>query len=243
MIFMENIFSKSLVEMSFFTQTNIRSWEIGQQLLSIVYTYGKNMSPQLVDYGKGWRPVTSTTYQQTLQSVWPEIDNILFCRKENYESQFALLLGDLPSRMKLITLWIEEAYFSYVPNIQDILVIGKYVYDLVHPKYGLIHKGKDKVNMATFQHTKFGKTVLPVNLDKGLPGVYWANFLSPKIVETIGKEKLLSASWSHAIELSDGGFLTLIESSPLSKSINQNRQEELQIFLGLENFYTVLHND
>lgn len=234
--------TKPNVGISFFTGAKLKDWNIGRLILSIIYTYGQDFAPQQVDYGDGWQPISASDYQ-LLESMWPKLDNILLKRENKYKSQLALLLGEGLAKPKPITLWVDDTYLLDEKHIQNLLDISLHLYELIRPEYGLIHNTEDKINMATFQHSKYGRTVLPTNLDKGLPGIYWANFFGLKIVNAIGKEKLLSPPWFKVIELSDGGILTLLESSPLSKAINRNRMEELQKVLGLENFYSVLNND
>jgi hypothetical protein len=233
---------KPSILFSFFTYIKLKDWKIGEQILSIINILGKNIAPQQVDIGEGWQPISPLNYH-FLEPIWPNLNNILFRGGSEYKSQLGLLLGEELSRPKPITLWIDESYFSNEKHIQMVLDMSIQLYDLVRPEYGSIHSAQEGSNMATFEHPKYGKTILPINLVKGIPGIFWANFFGPKRVDAIGKEKLLSAPWFTTIDLSDGGYLTLLESSPLNKSINRTRMEELQVFLGLENFYSVLNND
>jgi hypothetical protein len=63
---------------------------------------------------------------------------------------------------------------------------------------------------------KYGKTILPVNLEKGLPGVYWANYFGKRLVESIGGSKLKSSPNARVIELPNGGVLILVGDSPVN---------------------------
>jgi hypothetical protein len=233
---------KTSILFSFYTRIKLKDWEIGEQLLTIINTSEEKISLRQVDFGEGWQQISPETYR-SLKIIWPKLNNILFRGGSGNKSQLGLLLGEGLSKPKPITLWIEKSYFANEERIQRLLDMSIQIYELVHPDYGSIHNGKDETSMATFEHPKYGKTILPINLDKGIPGIFWANFFGPKIINTLGKKKILSAPWYKTIELSDGGFLTLLEPSPLSESISWSRSEEFQIFLGLENFYSVLNND
>jgi len=71
-----------------------------------------------------------------------------------------------------------------------------------------------------------------------LKGFFWANFFGPEYVTMFGKDKLLSAPWTKAEELSDGGFFTLISNSPFdaSKAKYQARKKALYTYFGDEAF-------
>jgi hypothetical protein len=160
---------------SFFTYIKLKDWKIGEQLLSIINSSEKNIALQQVDFGDGWKPISPVNYHP-LETIWPNLNNILFRGESGYKSQLGLLLGEGLSRPKPMTLWIDESYFSDEKHVQKSLDISVQLYELLHSEYGSIHRAQDESNMATFEHPRYGKTILPIKLNKGLPGIFWANF-------------------------------------------------------------------
>jgi hypothetical protein len=145
----------------------------------------------------------------------------------------------LASGFNTATLWVEEEYFKSQARTEDFLQLSITIYGLLHPAYGRIHLSRDAIEMATVQDPRYGRTIVPVDLKKGLPGIYWANFFGPEYVELIKRRKLLCAPCEDIRELSDGGVLVLTASSPLdpSSEVNRRRQQAVQDFLGEDIFY------
>lgn len=236
------IMNKSSVEISFFTKTDIKNREVGERILSTLYTRGKEFAPEFVDFGNGWHPISSFNNDE-IMSIWMNSNNLLFGRKSKYQSQIALLLSGSTKRANPITLWVEDGFFSLPDNILEFIAIGKQIYEATHPDFGFIHKTEDKIKMSTFQHPKFGNTVLPINIEKGIPGIYWANFYGPKIIKRIGENRLRSANWSRFEILSDDGFLAFTGSSPVRDSPSRDFQRQLELEIGENYFYNVFNND
>jgi len=78
-----------------------------------------------------------------------------------------------------------------------------------------------------------------LTLERGLPGIYWANFFGPLYVEFFGREKFLSAPAYFKEELPDGGFLLLTAPSPLDYGRPEVRalEEALMDHLGRDAFF------
>jgi hypothetical protein len=230
------------VELSFFTWKNVKNWEVGEQILTTLNMHGENIAPEFVDFGKGWQSLSIMGYD-ALKEIWTNSNNLLFIRESKYRCQLALMLDGLTVRVKPITLWMDEDWFSTLEQIQLFIAISKVLYEIIQPEFGFIHKTDDKIKMATFHHPKLGNTVLPINLNKGIPGIYWANFYGPNIIKSIGKDRLLSASWYRYENLSDGGLFSLTGSSPVSDSPSRYIQRKLERELGEKQFYNVDNND
>jgi len=226
------------IEFALFTYINLRDRDIGEKFLSILYDYGQDYAPEKVDYGKKWKPLRSNHFSSLLEN-WPKVNNVLFKRDRKYESEIAILLGDLPKTPKGLSCWIEESFYRDPSNREQFLETAKLFYDLLHPHYSLIHSAEDMLEMATVQDPRFGKTILPINLEKGFPGIYWANFWGPSYVDKLGRKKLLSAPSYKVEELSDGGLLVLTAPSPLVQSNTELklRCKELKDYIGKDNFY------
>ncbi len=133
------------------------------------------------------------------------------------ESEIAINLGFTGSKnYQTFLMWINEKYFTQETSIKNFLKFSISLYEVLTPDYGSIHQTNDAINLATVQHVKFGKTVLPIDLKKGLPNIYWANFFSPVFVDLIGKQKLLDAPVYERMDLPNGGLLLITSPSPLN---------------------------
>jgi hypothetical protein len=230
------------VGLSFFTWLDIKNWKVGERILSTLARYGGKISPEFVDFGKGWKSLSQID-DDGLKDIWIRSNNLLFFRKKKYQCQLALMLDGLIPRAKPVTLWIDDDWFSIPEQIQIFIAISKGLYEIIQPEYGFIHKTSDRIKRATFHHPKFGNTVLPINLQKGIPGIYWANFFSTQLIELIGKERLLSASWYKQEILPDGGLFAITGSSPIEDYPSLDIQRKLEQELGNRHFYNVNNND
>jgi hypothetical protein len=205
------------IEMSFFTRSNIRDWGVAQKILNLFFLEFQEIAPELVDSGQGLRAISLREYDY-LSLDWANNDNVTFYRTDNYRSQLAMLLGNLKSGHKLMSLWVERNYFKLESNIRKFIKLGNQIHEVLKPDYGFIHESKSKLELATIQHPNYGKTILPINLDKGIPGIYWANYFGENYVESIGRDKLKSSPEAQIVELSNGGMLLLIGDSPANIS-------------------------
>jgi hypothetical protein len=134
---------------------------------------------------------------------------------------------------------VEERYFESPEHVAAFLDLSLALYDLMHPAYGYIHDIEDKLETRTVMDPKYGKTVIPTKLTKGLPGIYWANLLGPEYVAMLGRKQLLSAPCFRLEELPDGGMLLLTSPSPLGLLSRDNLQarHKLRQYLGEDLFY------
>jgi hypothetical protein len=66
----------------FYTHVNMRLWELGEQLLSVIYTQGPMISPEKVDYGKDWKSIDSENFH-FLAKEWKKQWSIVFRREKN----------------------------------------------------------------------------------------------------------------------------------------------------------------
>jgi hypothetical protein len=229
---------KQSVELSFFTRFNLKSWGLAQELLKTIFQMGDMFAPDWIDINGSWAKMNTITVD-TLAKRWSKFNNVLMKRERKYESELAILLGDMGSGLSILSLWIEESFFTPGTNIHNFLDFSLSLYGLLLPEYGFIHTVRDKIDMATVNDPDFGKMLLPVNLAKGLPGIFWANFFGTKYVELIGKEKFLNAQSHKKQELINDGFLLITTPSPLDVANVgcRNKQEELKKYIGLQYFY------
>ena len=133
--------------------------------------------------------------------------------------------------------WVEESFFRSYENIDSFLHLSRSIYHLMQPDYGSIHQTQNTLDMLTYD-TKLGKKTVATDLNKGIPGIYWANFFGPKIVAKIGKERLLSVPSNKTMQLHDGGLLILTSPSPIAPTEPENskKREEIRAMLGENSF-------
>lgn len=227
------------VSLSFFTRLNLKEQKIGQRLIELIYSYGQEFAPELFDDGKRLVPISSTNLD-ILMKKWTYLNNVLMRREKSFASETAISMGLMASGgFYNVVLWVEESYFELQVRTENFLQISVDLYDLLHPVYGKIHQTQDSIKMATIQDPKYGQTVVPVDLRKGLPNIYWANFFGPEYVNVIGRSKLLSAPCEKIKELSDGGILFLTTTSPLapSEKMSHAKQKAVRDYLGEHIFY------
>ncbi len=220
---------KATIDLSLFTHVNMRQQKVAAQLLEIVYHQGKEIAPEMFDNRGRWVLVDPRDYE-VLVKQWEHFTNVLMHRKSRYESELAISMSFAASgSFNTLNLWVEEEYFESPSRITAFLEMSTAIYNLLHPAYGRVHQTQDAIEMATVPDPKYGKTVFPVDLRKGLPGIFWANFFGPEYVKAIGKHKFLSAPNVNVIELLDGGVIALTGSSPLDPFLKLNREKRRAI--------------
>lgn len=231
---------KPSIGLTFFTQLDINSRKIGYDLLLSILDIGKDFSPTKVNYKRRWRSVKQETLENIIDE-WEKADNLVFRKENKYESELAVLLGKTTNGYSILSYWVDESYFEDGNHINIFLSLTKDIYYIIRPEYGKIHQTQDSLNMATIQDPIYGKTIYPVNLDKGLPGIYWVNIFGMKITGVLGRNKLLSAQCYETIELSDGGIFIRTSASPLYPNRDRKQQIVLRKYLGESFFYPTIN--
>ncbi|HVH14994.1 MAG TPA: hypothetical protein VNA15_04670, partial [Candidatus Angelobacter sp.] len=96
------------------------------------------------------------------------------------------LSGRMPS---LITIAVHDEYFQSEKNIMKFLRFSEELYTLFRPFHGKISHYKDWENKTVIiTPVKVGNRIvnaeahIPVQPANGLPGIFWANYLSPRFV-------------------------------------------------------------
>ncbi len=229
---------KELIGLSFLTRLNLRQEHLARQMLDLIYRQGSEFVPEKLGHGRGWVPMSAISFQ-TLMEKWLHSYGVVMRRETQFESEIDVTTAFSASGgFNTISIGVAEEYFETQAYTEKFLQLSIALYDLLHPVYGSIHQIRDSIEMATVQDPRYGTTVVPVDLRKGLPGVYWANFFGLGYVEQIGKQRLLAAPCYSISELSDGGILILTAPSPLAPSLQVNRakQKALRDYLGEELF-------
>lgn len=230
--------TKQLIDLGFFTRLNMRREQLARQLLSLIYSQGRELAPEVFER-RGRQIRIGPSDFEILIKEWERSYNVLLLREAGFESKIAISMGFAASGgFNTLSIWVEEEYFETSVRTEDFLQMSIAIYAVLCPAYGNIHQTRDALQMATVQDPKYGETILPTDLRKGLPGIYWANFFGLEYVEKIGRQRLLSAPCEDIRELPDGGVLILTTPSPLNPSLEVNRakQKALRDYLGEELF-------
>lgn len=223
------------ISLTFFTRYNIKQKEVGNEFFDLIYKMTPQIAPEKVDLGHIWHTFNERTVSRGLNK-WGRSLTMLFRRESKFESELAILFEDV-GNYKTISYWVEKEYFNNPTTSISFLGLSVEIYKLIHPEYGKIHLVSDSIKMATFDHPIYGETIYPVDLKKGLPGIYWVNFFGPNVVEKLGREKLLSIPCYKREEFDDGGLLLALSSQYEVTAGMKKQQQEIRNFLGEDNFY------
>jgi hypothetical protein len=231
------------VSVSFFTRLDIRSEIFAKQFFEVLQEHAGVLVPDEFDVGAvtghRWAPFDPAAPDWVVQA-WRRSGSVLMRRKDPMESEITVDMHFAASGMfNRGSILVDERHFESPDETARFLDLTLALYALLYPAYGLIHSLEDKLETRTVMHPKYGKTVMPTNLKKGLPGIYWANYLGPEYVAMLGTGRLLSAPYYDLQELPDGGMLILTSRSPLEPSSKRSRdaQQRLRRYLGEDIFY------
>jgi len=125
---------------------------------------------------------------------------------------------------------LEADYFREGPGQQRFLQMAKDLYTLVNPAYGMLED----------RDTSISRTGI-IDLERGLPGIFWGNFLGPEYTAMLGWEKLeaLGRELPVTVErLPDDGVLIVLGGNVLDSGTPEMlaRAEAVEQFLGEEYF-------
>jgi len=152
-------------------------------------------------------------------------------------------------------LTVEAEYFKSYEKCEQFLNFSKKMYWIFNPLYGYIAQDYDRNNQNRIYtyfppgHPNAGSVAsmkgFGGDIRKGIPGVYWANFFSKIYIDTIGRDKFLTAPCYRREELSGGGFLLLTSESPLDwqKPEVQELRKAMREHLGYEYFCDINNRD
>ena len=147
--------------------------------------------------------------------------------------QAILHLGAPSNPPHLISIGVHDRYLQIAGNIPRFLELAERLYGIFSPIQGDIEHSEDKrrktvvdILMKIGNRTVRAERHLPLDPSKGLPGVYWANFLGPVFVNFFSRELIESAPVFQKKRLSDGGYLILTSGSPMDYSLPENKNLE-----------------
>lgn len=229
---------KPTITLAFFSHYNFKEEGNTERLLSLMSEYIPDLTPDKIDYGKGWRKIDIDN-MSPVKRQWENINTVLFRKENPFQVEMPIVLSETPTTPKIINLYVEESYFLDPNHTSRFVEFSMAVYNLIHPDFGLIHETEDKIAMATIHDPRYGKTIVPINMHRGMPGIYWGNFWGPSYVEKFGKGKLLSAPSFKTENLIDGGLMILTGPTPLNSRAPESvrTRKGLRDYLGDKYFY------
>jgi hypothetical protein len=225
---------KEHIGAGFFTLKHLQGQEIATKLLQTLYEKFPEFAPEYFD-DNGKHIHINYVEKDNIIKTWTKSENVLLLRHNPYPSEIALSMKYISAGFNTLNLWVAEEYFSQPSSTTRFLTLCLAIYDLIEPVYGAIHSVSDSLSMSTVNDIRYGKTIVPVNLKKGLPGIYWANFFGPKYVEFMTRQKINSVRSYQNLELSDGGYLMITAESPLQ--VDPDELEKIKTELGQQFFY------
>jgi len=229
---------KPYVDLRFYTRQNISDRGSGLRLIKTIAEYGKESMPEEFDNSGRWVSISPPKFESLL-TEWGKSDIVLMRRQSRYEAEIAISMDFTSSGcFNTFLYWIEEDYFRSLLSIDNFIRLSVAIYNELKPDYGGIHQTRDAIDLTTIEHDLYGKTVVPTDLNKGFPNVYWGNFFGPRFINIIGREKLKSAPCFQRQDLTDGGILILTSHSPLDPRSEDSRmgQKTLRKHIGEEHF-------
>lgn len=133
---------------------------------------------------------------------------------------------------------VERSYFQSSREVNELLNVLVDLYSVFQPAYAFIRT----TEMGRGYNNKGKEKSRGINLQRGLPDIYWANFLGPEYVEMFGQEALKSAPFHKVEKLSDGGALMILSPSLFDIESDPEGFERLRIeakrHLGMDAFDT-----
>ena len=153
------------------------------------------------------------------------------------------LSGRMPT---LIAFAVHDEYFQSEENIAKFLELSGELYALLRPFHGDISHNKDRESKTVIitpikigNRTVNAETHIPAQPIKGLPGIFWANYLGPPFVDFYTKSKLEAAPAYSKKSLHDGGYLIMTSRSPLDyfKPETNSVETNLIAYLGPDTIF------
>lgn len=137
-----------------------------------------------------------------------------------------------------ITLSVEPVYFTededknhpfyYKKSLDKIIGLSKELYLITKPVF-VGGEGNDPDDLTP--------KLMKDDLQRGtIKNLFWFNIFPPKLVEKLGREKLLSAPCWMVEELADGGIMLILTQHPFFSDVrneHKKKKEEVEKYLGL----------
>ena len=226
------------VDVTFWVIKPFDTREVARAFLEILENYGLAFDRIEIDIGrKRTRFVPLQKHMDEYYREWLEVQpgevaKSVMLRRTRYPRGSMLhsidATGHLP--FDFLDVDLEAACFRERAHQQRFLQLARDLYDLVNPAYGMLE-------YSVIRHSKTG----PIGLKRGLPGIFWGNFLGPEYSAMFGWERLeaLHRELPVTVErLPDDGVSILLGGNVLDSGTPKMlaRAEAVERFLGEEYF-------
>ena len=215
-----------------FSTKDWSSPEKARTFFKILFESGEKLAPEKFGpYGQARDTFSLHTLEKALQFwVAPPQGSLGFYgeRKRPISAQvWVYWVYRESKRFNELNLWIDQKH-PMISGCESWLIdLARILYSWGAMDYGYIW-------LEAIPSGRLGPT-----LERGLPGIYWANFFGPIYVDFFGREKFLTVPAYHKEELPDGGFLVLTAPSPLDYDRPEVRvlEEAILDHLGRDAFF------
>ena len=176
-------------------------------------------------------------HQDEYYRAWLEVPvravgkNVMLRRTKHPRGDMIVLI-DGTGRRPFDLVWANLAadYFRASISQESFIQLSRDLYDLLSPSYGMLE-------YSPTEHMKTGT----IDLQRGLPGIFWGNFLGPEYTAMLGWDRLdaLRREFLITVErLHDDGVLILLGGQVLNSGSPEllARAEDMEHFLGSEYF-------
>jgi len=156
--------------------------------------------------------------------------------REESPSGLLVLVADNLSGYGTVQVSFQRDYLAIDGKVGEFLMLLRKLYHVLHPMYGNAFVGEmlKKVNPQPRSQPS------GIDLRRGIPDIFWANFLGPEYVEMFGEDRVFSAPCYSVERMQDGGALMLLSTSPLDYLADpggfDKRRRDIKRHLGLEAF-------
>jgi hypothetical protein len=210
--------------------------EVARAFLEILEQHGYGFQRVNIGWERNrWAPLEAHLdeyYLRWLKVRPKEVGKSVSLRRTRYPRGRASVVVSATGRLPfdVLNVVLEADHFHEVSYQRRFLGMAKDLYALVNPAYGMVE----------YSVTSLSKTG-PIGLKRGLPGIFWGNFLGPEYTAMLGWERLeaLARELPVVVErLPDDGVLILLGDSVLDSGKPEMlaRAEAVERLLGEEYF-------
>jgi hypothetical protein len=171
-------------------------------------------------------------YRAWLEVPVRAVGKNVMLRRTNHPRGDVMVLTDGTGHRPFDLVWVnlEADYFRASTSEESFVQLSRDLYDLFSPAYGMLE-------FSPTEHMKIGT----IDLQRGLPGIFWGNFLGPEYTAMFGWDRLdaLRRELPIIVEhLRDDGVLILLDGQALDSGSPEllARAEAVERFLGSEYF-------
>lgn len=232
-----------VVALDFWTFQDCGDKEIGRKFLDLLQRF--EFVPRRFGDEDPPRHTLEVSSSEDLLKLWAKRPGQLIMERLGRMGFQALVHLSNPLPI-LITFAVHDEYFQREDNIGKFLEFSEDLYELIRPFHCKISHTKDWYNKTVIiKPMKVGGRIVnaeshePVQPIRGLPGIFWANFLGPPFVDFYSRAKLRAAPAYAKKELFDGGYLILTSKSPLEYMRQETKKMERSLieYLGTDTVF------